>query len=84
MHDWVRVIALEPGELTFALAPGYPGDPTAELRDALLRATGTAGKSPAPEGDAEPSLREAAEAPNRQRARAADAPAGRSHLGRVP
>jgi DNA polymerase-3 subunit gamma/tau len=62
MHDWVRVIALAPGELTFALAPGYSGDPTPEIRDALLRATGERWQVTRAEGDAEPSLREAAEA----------------------
>ncbi|MEN9682388.1 MAG: hypothetical protein RLZZ427_139 [Pseudomonadota bacterium] len=40
MRDWVRVIDLQPGELTYSLAPGFPGDPGPELRDALLRATG--------------------------------------------
>jgi DNA polymerase-3 subunit gamma/tau len=40
MHDWVRVVSLEPGELRFSLMPGYPGDPSAELRDALFKATG--------------------------------------------
>jgi DNA polymerase III subunit gamma/tau len=62
MHDWVRVIALAPDELTFALAPGYSGDPTAEIRDALLRATGSRWQVTRAEGDGEPSLREAAEA----------------------
>jgi DNA polymerase III subunit gamma/tau len=61
MHDWLRVIALAPGELTFALAPGYSGDPTAEVRDALLRATGERWQVTRAEGDAGPSLREAAE-----------------------
>ncbi|MEN9718464.1 MAG: hypothetical protein RIQ99_1342 [Pseudomonadota bacterium] len=40
MRDWVRVIDLQAGELTYSLAPGFPGDPGPELRDALLRATG--------------------------------------------
>jgi DNA polymerase-3 subunit gamma/tau len=66
MHDWLRVIALAPGELTFAVAPGYSGDPTAEVRDALLRATGTRWQvtrgAMESGGDAAPSLREAAEA----------------------
>jgi DNA polymerase III subunit gamma/tau len=61
MHDWVRVIALTPGELTMAVAPGYSGDPTPEIRDALLRATGTRWQVVRAEGEAEPSLREAAE-----------------------
>jgi DNA polymerase III subunit gamma/tau len=40
MRDWVRVIELAPGRLVYALAPGMAEDPAAELRDALLRATG--------------------------------------------
>jgi DNA polymerase III subunit gamma/tau len=59
MHDWVRVVALAPGELTYALVPGYPGDATAELRDALLRATGERWQVTRAEGDAQPSLKEA-------------------------
>ncbi|MBN8485435.1 MAG: DNA polymerase III subunit gamma/tau [Sphingomonadales bacterium] len=62
MHDWVRVIALAPGELTYALVPGYPGDATAELRDALLRATGERWQVTRAEGDAAPSLKEARDA----------------------
>jgi DNA polymerase-3 subunit gamma/tau len=62
MHDWVRVASLEPESLTYALAPGFPGDPTAELRDALLRATGQRWQVTRVEGDAAPSLREVAEA----------------------
>ncbi|MFM5953991.1 MAG: DNA polymerase III subunit gamma/tau [Novosphingobium sp.] len=58
MHDWVRVISLAPGELVYALAPGYPGDATAELRDALLRATGERWQVTRGEGDARPSLKE--------------------------
>ena len=62
MHDWVRVISLSPGELVYALAPGYPGDATAELRDALLRATGERWQVTRAEGDAQPSLKEAKDA----------------------
>ena len=62
MHDWVRVISLAPGELVYALAPGYPGDATAELRDALLRATGERWQVTRGEGDAAPSLKEAKDA----------------------
>ncbi len=58
MHDWVRVISLAPGELVYSLAPGYPGDATAELRDALLRATGERWTVTRGEGDAKPSLKE--------------------------
>ena len=62
MHDWIRVAELVPTELTYALAPGYPGDPSAELRDALLRATGERWQVTRIEGDAQPALRETAEA----------------------
>ena len=61
MHDWVRVIALAPGELSYKLVPGYPGDATAELRDALLRATGERWQVTRAEGDAAPSLKELAD-----------------------
>ena len=62
MHDWVRVATLRPGELTYALVPGYSGDPTPELRDALLRATGERWQVTRIEGEAAPALRETAEA----------------------
>jgi DNA polymerase-3 subunit gamma/tau len=62
MRDWVRVIAIQPGELTCAIAPGYPGDPGPELRDALLRATGERWQVTFAEGEAQPTLRELAEA----------------------
>ncbi|MFO1256120.1 MAG: DNA polymerase III subunit gamma/tau [Sphingomonadaceae bacterium] len=70
MNDWVRLADLKPGELTYALVPGYPGDPGAELRDALLRATGERWQVNRIEGEAQPSLREAADA-RRDAARAA-------------
>ena len=61
MRDWVRVIALAPGELTYAVAPGYPGDLGPELRDALLRATGERWTVQRGEGEGTPTLREQAE-----------------------
>ncbi len=61
MRDWVRVIELAPGELTYALAPGYPGDPSGEIREALLRATGERWQVRRAEGDARATLRELAE-----------------------
>lgn len=70
MHDWVRVIGLEPEALTYTLVPGYPGDATAELREALLRATGNRWQVTRAEGDAVPSLKELADA-NKDAARAA-------------
>ncbi len=62
MRDWVRVIALASGELTYAVAPGYPGDLGPELRDALLRATGERWTVQRGEGEGPPTLREQAEA----------------------
>lgn len=40
MTDWIRVVDLAPGRLTYQLAPGFNDDPAADLRDALYRATG--------------------------------------------
>ncbi len=62
MRDWVRVIALEPAALTYVFAPGYNGDHDAELRDALLRATGERWTVTRGNGDGAPSLRERTEA----------------------
>ncbi|MBK6801401.1 DNA polymerase III subunit gamma/tau [Novosphingobium sp.] len=62
MRDWVRVIDLAPGDLTYALAPGYSGDPTGEIREALLRATGERWQVRRAEGDGRSTLRELAEA----------------------
>ncbi|NOU03449.1 MAG: DNA polymerase III subunit gamma/tau [Novosphingobium sp.] len=62
MRDWVRVIELKGEELLYALAPGYAGDPTPELRDALLRATGQRWQVTRGEGEGQPTLRELAEA----------------------
>ena len=62
MRDWVRVAALGQGELSFSLTPGYPGDPSAEIRDALLKATGERWQVALCPGEGAPSLRELAEA----------------------
>ncbi|MCZ8017487.1 DNA polymerase III subunit gamma/tau [Novosphingobium sp.] len=62
MRDWVRVIDLRPGELTYSLVPGFSGELGADLRDALLRATGERWTVQRGEGEGRPSLREAAEA----------------------
>ncbi|WP_066555118.1 DNA polymerase III subunit gamma/tau [Croceicoccus bisphenolivorans] len=40
MTDWVRVVALASGSLTYQLAPGFNEDVGQDLRDALYRATG--------------------------------------------
>ena len=60
MRDWVRVVDLAPLSLMFALVEGYPGDPTSDLRDGLLRATGERWEVRRGEGEAAPSLRELA------------------------
>jgi DNA polymerase-3 subunit gamma/tau len=62
MRDWLRVIALEPGRLVYALAPGFSDDPAAELRDALLKATGARWQVERGDGEGAPTLREQAEA----------------------
>jgi DNA polymerase-3 subunit gamma/tau len=62
MRDWVRVIELAPEKLLYAPAPGYSGDPSAEIRDALLRATGQRWEVRRGEGEGAPTLREAADA----------------------
>jgi DNA polymerase-3 subunit gamma/tau len=62
MRDWVRVIDLAPERLQFGVAPGYSGDLAPELRDALLRATGARWEVRLAQGEAQPTLRELAEA----------------------
>lgn len=62
MHDWLRPVSLAPGELRFALVPGYSGDPAPELRDALLRATGERWLVERVDEEGPPSLREIEEA----------------------
>ena len=62
MRDWVRVIELAPGKLTYSLAPGLADDPGPELRDALLRATGERWQVTRGEGESQPTMREIAEA----------------------
>ncbi len=61
MRDWVRVVSLASEELLYTLAPGYPGDPSPDLRDALLKATGARWRAERVEGEGAPSLRELAE-----------------------
>jgi DNA polymerase III subunit gamma/tau len=62
MHDWVRVITLAPGTLTYAVAAGFSGDPGPDLRDALLKVTGERWTVSRGEGEGAPSLREQDEA----------------------
>ena len=61
MHDWVRVIALAPGALTYAVVPGYSGDPGPDVRDALQKVTGEHWTVERGEGEGTPALREQAE-----------------------
>ena len=85
MHDWVRVAELKHTDLTYALVPGYPGDPSAELRDALLRATGERWQVSRIEGEAQPALREAAEtAQNAARAAVLADPMVEAAIGAFP
>jgi DNA polymerase-3 subunit gamma/tau len=62
MHDWIRVIALAAGELTYATVPGFSGDPGPDVRDALQKATGGRWTVERGEGESTPSLREQIEA----------------------
>ncbi len=62
MRDWVRVVALGHGELSYSLAPGYPGDPSPEIRDGLLKATGERWQVALSPSEGAPSLRELTEA----------------------
>ena len=62
MRDWLRLIELTPGRLVYSLAPGLPDDPAAEVRSALLKATGEGWQVERGEGEGVPSLREKAEA----------------------
>ncbi|HWK42370.1 MAG TPA: DNA polymerase III subunit gamma/tau, partial [Croceibacterium sp.] len=62
MRDWVRVIDLVPGKLVYSLAPGLVDDPTADLRDALFRATGERWQVERGPGEGAPSIREQADA----------------------
>jgi DNA polymerase-3 subunit gamma/tau len=62
MRDWVRVIALEPGALTYAVAPGFAGDPGADLRDALLKVSSERWTVTQGALEGSPTLREQAEA----------------------
>ncbi|MEN7536194.1 DNA polymerase III subunit gamma/tau [Aurantiacibacter flavus] len=62
MRDWVRVISLAPGELIYQLADGISDDPSREIREALVKATGASWRVERGEGQGAPSLTEQAEA----------------------
>ncbi len=56
VHDHLRVIALEPGQLVFAAVPALSASFPRELVDALFTATGSRWHVRADDGDARPSL----------------------------
>ncbi|MXO98669.1 DNA polymerase III subunit gamma/tau [Altererythrobacter xixiisoli] len=60
MRDWVRVVTLSHGNLRYAVAPGFGGDPINELRDALYAVTGQKWELERVEDDGALSLREQA------------------------
>lgn len=62
MRDWIRPIAIQPGQLTYAVAQGYSGDPGPDLREALFQVTHERWIVERGEGEGEPSLREQADA----------------------
>lgn len=65
MRDWVRPVEVLPGILRFQLAEGLSEDPSPDLRDALLKTTGERWQVERAVGEAQPSLRERAEAAER-------------------
>jgi DNA polymerase III subunit gamma/tau len=62
MRDRVRVIELGAEKLIYQLADSYSDDPAPDIRDALFKVTGRRWQIERGAGDAQPSLREAAEA----------------------
>ncbi|AUX69496.1 DNA polymerase III subunit gamma/tau [Porphyrobacter sp. HT-58-2] len=62
MRDRVRVITLAPERLVYQQADSFPDDPAPDIREALFKVTGKRWQVERGSGDAQPSLREAAEA----------------------
>jgi DNA polymerase III subunit gamma/tau len=62
MRDRVRVIELAPERLVYQPADDFPEDPAPDIRDALFKVTGLRWQVERGNGEAQPSLREAAEA----------------------
>jgi len=62
MRDRVRVIELAPERLVFEQADDFSDDPVPEIRDALFKLTGKRWLVERGTGEAQPSIREAAEA----------------------
>lgn len=62
MRDWVRVIELADGKLTYALAPGLSDDPRSEFQQVLKQVTDRHWEVVQSENGGTPTLREQAEA----------------------
>jgi DNA polymerase III subunit gamma/tau len=62
MESRVRVVAIEPELLRFALVPGFSGDPSADIIKGLFEATGAKWRLELVGAGGEPSLHEQAEA----------------------
>lgn len=62
MRDRVRVIELAPERLVFQQADNFPDDPAPDIREALFKVTGKRWLVERGAGEAQPSLREIAEA----------------------
>jgi len=67
MRDRVRVIELGAERLVYQPADNFPEDPAPDIREALFKVTGRRWQIERGAGDAQPSLREAAEAEGRAR-----------------
>jgi DNA polymerase-3 subunit gamma/tau len=62
MRDRVRVIEIGPERIIFQQADNFPDDPSPDIREALFKITGKRWLIERGTGDAQPSLREVAEA----------------------
>lgn len=62
MRDWVRPVEVREGLLRYQLAPGFSDDVARDMVDALTRLTGERWQVELGTGEAQPSLRERAEA----------------------
>lgn len=67
MRDRVRVIELGQDRLVYQPADNFPEDPAPDMREALFKVTGKRWQIERGNGEAQPSLREAAEAEARAR-----------------
>lgn len=62
MRDRIRIIEITPERLVYQPADNFPDDPAADIREALLKVTGKRWMIERGAGEAQPSLRESAEA----------------------